>query len=479
VSVTSSGGQAELSGYFPLISADGHFIAFTAASSVAGPKSAFVVDLVRGTTARVSVGIPGVPSNGEISAHQMTSDSSADAISADGRYIVFTSDAPNVLSGWNACDKAESTPDGGSFCSDVFVRDRVAGTTEQIDVSSSGAPANRSSAGAAISADGRYVVFTSDSSNLVASGPYPCVEDPLNGNNCRGVFVRDRITGTTQLASVSSSGAPANGDSTDAQISADGRYVAFSSDAANLVAPGASNYCVEHTSGVRFPRPCYQVFVRDLVAGTTQQVSIGVDGKMAVADSGHDYHGLAISADGRFVAFESFVPVDHWTGDVFVRDRVAGTTERLTNGGGGFGVAISADGRLVAFGSFTSPNARYEDVFVRDRITGTTTLVSVARPVALATAAGAGTRSASPFSGTWWVIDPGGGGLEELSFVSHWLEFFESSARACGGVPRPLSGGWDYGSVDGNTWTSNGQGAPTASALTGTSIGKASFPRSS
>ena len=85
---------------------------------------------------------------------------------------------------------------------------------------------------------------------------------------------------------------------------------------------------------------------------------------------------------GHYVAFDSSVPIDHWTGDVFVRDRVAGTTDQETNGYSGLDLAMSADGRVVAFDSYAGPKSLYSDVLVRDRITGTTTLVSVARQVA-------------------------------------------------------------------------------------------------
>ena len=127
----------------------------------------------------------------------------------------------------------------------------------------------------AISADGRFVAFSSDATNLV----------PGDTNGTADVFVRDRQTGTTRRVSVGSGGAQGNGLSVDPAISADGRFVAFASDATNLV-PGDTNGADD-------------VFVRDRQTGTTRRVSVGSGG----AQGDRVSFDPAISADGRFVAF--------------------------------------------------------------------------------------------------------------------------------------------------------------------------------
>ncbi len=145
-------------------------------------------------------------------------------------------------------------------------------------MSSDGTQANDSSYGPGISADGRYVVFPSDASNLV----------PGDTSHRRDVFVRDRQTGTTARVSVSGTGIEANGASGYPSISADGRYVAFQSYASNLVSGDTNGFM--------------DVFVRDRQLGTTERVSVRSDGTQG--DAGSATH-LSISADGRYVAFMS------------------------------------------------------------------------------------------------------------------------------------------------------------------------------
>jgi Tol biopolymer transport system component len=354
VSVSSSGTQAKRGSMFPAISADGRYIAFSSKASnlVAGDTNGrpdvFVRDRTTGTTHRVNVSSSGTQANAR---------SSFPAISADGRYIAFLSEASNLVAG------------DTNGLRDVFVRDRATGTTRRVNVSSSGTQANSRSMSPAISADGRYVAFTSKARNLVAG----------DTNAAFDVFVRDRTTGTTHRVSVSSSGTQASGRSRSdfPAISADGRYIAFASTAHNLVAGD--------TNG----KP--DVFVRNRATGTTRRVSVSSSGAQA---NGWWSGFPAISADGRYVAFESnasnLVAGDTNGGsDVFVRDRTSRTTRRVSvsssgtqaNYGGG-SPAISADGRYIAFYSSASnlvagdTNAAF-DVFVRDRATGTTQRMNV------------------------------------------------------------------------------------------------------
>ncbi len=140
-----------------------------------------------------------------------------------------------------------------------------------------GAPANGSSACARISADGRHVAFMSRASNLVAG----------DRNGAWDVFVRDRLTGQTERVSVATGGGEANDGGSGPAISADGRWVAFESTAANLV-PGDTNGTSD-------------VFVHDREAGITELVSVGMDGRPAGGAS----LVVALSADGRYVTFAS------------------------------------------------------------------------------------------------------------------------------------------------------------------------------
>jgi Periplasmic component of the Tol biopolymer transport system len=225
---------------------------------------------------------------------------------------------------------------------DIFVRDWWAGTTTRVNVSSDGGQqADDFSFGAAISADGRYVVFGSVASNLV----------PGDTNGTYDIFVRDLSTGTTSRADVSSDGTQANGGfyNYTVAISADGRYVAFGSVASNLVP--------DDTNGRQ------DIFVRDRWAGTTSRVSLASDGSQA---NGHSM-STAISGDGRWVAFgalaSNLVPGDtNGSQDIFLRDRWAGSTSRVSvasdgtqANGASFGPAVSNNrGPVVAFGSVAS-----------------------------------------------------------------------------------------------------------------------------
>src|SRR5439155_409199 len=145
--------------------------------------------------------------------------SSNPSLSADGRYVAFASDASNLVTG----------DTGGR--GDIFVRDLQTGVTTRASLDSGGAQGNASSDLPALSADGRYVAFASDASNLVSG----------DTNNVGDIFVRDLQTGVTTRVSLDSSGTQANGSSSGPAISADGRYVAFTSLANNLVSGDTNN----------------------------------------------------------------------------------------------------------------------------------------------------------------------------------------------------------------------------------------------
>jgi Tol biopolymer transport system component len=309
------------------------------------------------TTTRVSVnsaGASGNPCSG-------CSSNLPISISATGRFVAFSDNAPSLVEG----DR--------NFRYDVFVRDRVRGETTRVSVSSAGAEGN-DDAGffPSISANGRFVAFLSLASNLVRG----------DTNHRADVFVHDRKRGKTTRVGVSSTGEEANdGSIWLPAISDNGRFVAFFSRSTNLV-PN------DHNGTADF-------FVRDLKRGETTRVSVSSAGVEQNRGPGAEELGIvpAISANGRFVAFFSastnLVPNDHnGTDDIFVRDRKRGETTRVSvsstgeeaNGSSLFYPSISANGRFVAFTSYASnlvagDENGAEDVFVRDRKRGVTTRI--------------------------------------------------------------------------------------------------------
>jgi Tol biopolymer transport system component len=237
------------------------------------------------------------------------------------------------------------------FCGPSSLR---AQATERVSVGAGPVEADAASRQAALSADGRFVVFASAATNLVAGD--------LNGAD--DVFLHDRTSGVTSLVSLDSTGAQANGASARPLVSEDGRYVVFESDATNLDA--------NDTNAAR------DVFVRDTQLGTTKLVSLLPSGAQAAGPSGDP----SLTPDGLFAAFRI-------QADVYVRDLTTNTTSLVSIDqfgagpvGGSFGSSISADGRYVAFASLSGDivapdtNGAY-DVFVRDTQSGVTALASV------------------------------------------------------------------------------------------------------
>jgi len=351
VSVDSAGNQGNSGSASNSISADGRFVAFTSDASNIVPgdtnnnNDIFVRDTLTNTTTRVSVDSAG---------NQGNSESYSASISADGRFVAFESLASNIV------------PGDTNSSYDIFVRDTLTNTTTRVSVDSAGNQGNSNSDGASISADGRFVAFTSDASNIV----------PGDTNSSRDIFVRDTLTNTTTRVSVDSAGNQGNGNSNSASISADGRFVAFTSGASNIV-PGDTNNRND-------------IFVRDRLTNTTTNVSVDSAGNQGNNGS----FTTSISADGRFVAFASsasnIVPGDtNNRNDIFVRDRLTNTTTNVSVDSAGnqgnsasFTPSISADGRFVAFASSAfnlvpGDTNSTGDIFVRDTLTNTTTRVSV------------------------------------------------------------------------------------------------------
>jgi Tol biopolymer transport system component len=368
VSVNSSGVFGDGHSERPTISGDGRFVAFAsqARNLVPGDANGYNVlvrDTATKTTTRVSVNSAGV---------QIDQQPFFPVISANGRFVAFETDAGNVV------------PSDGFRDSDVFVHDRATRTTTAASVNSSGQLGiyphpDVGSNYPALSADGRFVAFDSTATNFDASAE-------------RGVFVHDRVTGQTTRVSVSSAGVPGNnaeGLTGDPAISADGRFVAFWSGSTNLV-PGDTNRQAD-------------VFVRDRATATTTRVSVS----SSDAEANGSSRLAAISADGRFVGFDSFasnlVPSDtNQVNDVFLRDRATGTTTRLSvDRDGGQQPAISADGRFVAFVAVVP--RPWTPLFLYDRGTGKTAIVS---PEGLGTPSLDRDGHFVAF-GTGWPHDPG------------------------------------------------------------------------
>jgi Tol biopolymer transport system component len=350
VSVSSSGAQANDQSSSPTISADGRFVAFYSNATNLDPahpapagqiyvrdRQLQTTELVSGPTTGPTAGTCFFPS-----------------ISADGRFVAFTSDGALLLEDTNGIE-------------DVYVRDRLNGTTECVSVPTGPPQTVDTIPIANLSADGRFVAFSTAANNILpgVTGPSP------------SVFLRDRTNGNLELLSIDLQGNSASGDSTARAISADGRFVVFSSNSADLVV-GDSNGRDD-------------VFVRDRQLGTTERVSVDGQGNEGDDDSGGF---CAITPDGRDVVFTStatnLVPGDtNVFVDVFLRDRSSGSTERVSltsagyQGGGGGTCSVSDDGRLVAFSSTAhlvpgDTNQR-EDVFIRDR-TGGPTFTSLCSP---------------------------------------------------------------------------------------------------
>lgn len=368
VSINSSGLPANNSGASDLsISDDGRWVAFESAATNLSPVDAdlntdvYVHDRANGSVELASVDSSGIKGNGS---------SFAVTVSADGNRLAFASGADNLIAG----------DSNGAY--DIFVRDRAAGTTHVVSLSTGGTLGNGFSIWPSISADGNSVAFTSFASNLVV-GDVASVWD---------VFVHDTATNTTELVSQSSAGVPGNADSgfpfitsgySSGYISGDGRYVVFESHATNLV-PGDTNGGPD-------------VFLRDRQTSTTTRINVDPSGGQ-VASTSCTFVGVcmkpAISRDGRFVAFNSTSPEivagdTNGDDDVFVRDLLAGTTERVSVSSLGaqannisFDPTLSSDGRFVCFSSDATnlvpgdTNIRY-DIYVRDRLLGTTARVNV------------------------------------------------------------------------------------------------------
>lgn len=363
VSVASDGTQGNGEVWLPSQSSNGRHVAFMSSSSnlvpddTNGAMDVFVHDRQTRETARVSVASDGSQAQGG-----GNFDIKRPSISSDGRFVAFTSSAHNLVLG------------DTNGVADVFVHDRQTKQTTRVSVASDGSQANvlhpYGSRDPSISADGRFVAFTSSASNLVAAAT----------NGYDHVYLHDRQTRITSLVSISSGGEAGNSSSIRPSISANGQVVAFESGANNLLGDPPSAVFESN------------ILVHDRLSGITTRVDVPSSGDRTFQNANSSY--ASISADGRFVAFESgktnLVANDaNNQSDVFVHDRQTGITARVsvasnaTEGNSDSSAAgISGDGRFVVFTSNASNLVQSDgngmgDVYLHDRHGASTTRISV------------------------------------------------------------------------------------------------------
>lgn len=364
----------------PSISGNGRYVAFESAAANHvfpddnGKTDIFVYDRITRKLDRVSKGIYGQEADG----HSYNA-----SISYDGRFVAFQSYASNLV-----------LNDNKGF-SDIFVYDRLSDSMERVSVGIRGEEANFHSRNASISYDGRFVTFESNANNLVET----------DINYAWDIFVYDRDTRQTELASVRSDGGQANSSSMNCSISGDGRYVAFSSRAGNLDDSVDRNRVND-------------VFLRDRMEGTTERLSLG--------NGASDFP--VVSADGRYVAFETsasnLIPGDtNEASDIFVLDREQNTLELVsvdsdgTQGDSASGKpSISANGAFIAFESNASnldlgDDGTASDVYLRKMELDNTPPVADAGPDQIVNCSGvSGTEMTLDGSGS---SDPDG---DELTY---------------------------------------------------------------
>lgn len=350
-----------------------------------------------GTTDLIST-----PSGGGLSAGPTQPELRGVALSEDGRYVAFVSRAADLV------------PGDGNGLEDVFLRDTAAGTTVRVSVATGGAEGNGFCRGCDVSDDGRFVVFVSAASNLA----------PGDTNGNRDVFLRDLALGTTALVSRALGGGTGNGISREPSISGDGSVVVFQSIASDLV-PGDTNAVDD-------------VFAYDTATGALTPLSRGPGGALGSGESSRPH----VSRDGAWAAFESAAtnlgPADSSVRtDIYVAEistglvlRVEGPSGELTSRSAK--PRISADGRFVAFESQATnllPGGNPNGLHIArwDRLTGTIDVVS--RDVLGAVAGGTSGDACVSSSGALVAfrsfesdLVPGDTNGAEDIFVRHVLE---------------------------------------------------------
>ena len=345
ISITSDGTQGNGQSGSNSISDDGRFVSFESNATNLVPNDfnghtdTFIYDRLKQTVELISIAPDGTQANGS---------SSSGNLSSNGRFLTFASFASNLV------------PNDTNGQRDIFVYDRLSKAIELVTVASDGTQANGLSLFSAISDDGRYVAYESTADNLVSG----------DTNELKDIFVYDRIEKTTKRINLAANGNQANGSSDLGDISDDGRYISYTSDASNLV-PDDSNGQSD-------------IFVYDLTTNSTQRINLANNGTQANGDSSSS----SLSSDGRYIAYEStasnLVTNDtNGQSDIFVYDLLESTTERvdvnsdgIQSNGDSSAASISDDGRYVAFlseaNNLVSDNNAQFNIFLRDRTEQTT-----------------------------------------------------------------------------------------------------------
>ena len=351
VSVSSSGVEGDAASYLGRISRTGRFISFTSRATnlvdgevTDGRQAVYVHDRQTGVTQRV----PQPPQAPFINF-------SLSSISGNGRLVTLSAAANLEFARTN-----------------VYVFDRLTGVHERLSVSVDGTEVLGDSGDASIARKGRFVIFTSSADNLV--------EDDTNGR--LDAFIHDRRKDTLERLSVAPDGSEGNGNSFAVDVSKKGRYVTLGSAATNLVEGD--------TNGL------FEIFLLDRATGVMERIALGPGGVEANGESNDGF----LSDDARYVGFSSaasnLVEDDtNGVSDVFVRDRWTAVTQRISVSstgleadGASFGASMSKNGRFVVFSSEATNLAEDDtngalDVFLRDRLTGTTRRISVEVPSAI------------------------------------------------------------------------------------------------
>ena len=350
VSVTSDGSEVLGFASSASLSGDGRFVAFSETADglvpddVNGVSDIFVRDRITNTTERLSAALASTADDAESDSNAFPSYNPV--ISDNGQAVAFET--------------------FGKETSSIFLYSRDTDTVELISASATGEAGNGSAKNVDISADARFVVFQSDADNLVAD----------DTNQASDIFLRDRLLNTIESVSLAADSTQSNGNAGQASISADGRYIAFTSTASNLVENDTNETA--------------DIFVYDRQLQTTERISVATDGTQSDGFS----RAPSISADGRYVSYDSMatnlVADDtNKRGDVFVFDRETQTTTRVSLSTEGvesnnfsFNHDISGEGRYVTYSSAATnlveqDTNRVRDVFVFDRETQTTTRLSV------------------------------------------------------------------------------------------------------
>ena len=337
VNVDSAGNEAMGRSEFGDISAGGRYVVFSSHADNLVPgdtngwDDVFIRDRELGTTERLSVSTSGSQTNWW---------SQEPSISGDGRYVAFTS------------HDSQLSPNDTNNTHDVFLRDRQAGTTTLISVSTTGTLANGGSYMPQISDNGTHITYVSSASNLVAN----------DTNGWEDIFVYEIATGTTTRASLDIAGAEIQGNSRESNISANGRYVVFLSNNSEF-----DPFIFDESD----------ILLHDIQTSTTEKITISHDGSTTSGMNSRP----SISADGRYVSFSSNISNlisddTNFVEDIFVFDRNTSTTERISldiNGNeindGSYGPTISSNALYVVYES-NSPNIvandtnGFSDIFV-------------------------------------------------------------------------------------------------------------------